>query len=424
MAAKVNHLLIVDDDPERRMGLAEILQKQGYMVSVAEGGRHALDMMGIQIFDLVLLNTEMPKMSGMEVYRRMKADNALQHVPVVMVADSTRLSDLEQAIEMGANDYFFLPYSPILLKARIESQLKKLPSYEDDYMKNVMENAKYERDLQIGRQIQGDFLPDHLPEPKGWDVAAYFDPAREVAGDFYDSFMLAQNRRVAFVLADVCDKGVGAALFMALIRSLIRTYVELNLSLRWMDFLDDNIFSRGDAASTEANNRKAVPSTGTSSLKNAVVLTNNYLVHTHSKSNMFATAFFGVLDQASGTFTYVNGGHCPPIFMSADGALKQRLPPTGPAVGILPDVDYNVGQVRFEPGDMMLIYSDGVTDARNPNGQMFTEKRLLELVEQPASSSQELLDMVNKNLREHMATADQFDDITMMAIRREPREEP
>ena len=91
----------------------------------------------------------------------------------------------------------------------------------------------------------------------------------------------------------------------------------------------------------------------------------------------------------------------------------------GPAIGIIPDVDYKVGHIRIEPGDTLLIYSDGVTDARNPSGERFTENRLLTLVEKPVSSAQEILDRVNSNLREFMSTADQFDDITMMAIRRE-----
>jgi serine phosphatase RsbU (regulator of sigma subunit) len=425
MAAKINYLLVVDDDSNRRIELAGQLEGHGYAVAVAENGQQALEMLGLQVYDLVLLNTDMPKMSGIEVYERMKADNGLQHIPVVMMADTTQLSEIERVVQMGVNDYFFRPSSAILLKARIESQLRKLPDYEDDYLKNVMENTKYERDLQIGRQIQGDFLPESLPEPKGWDIAAHFDPAREVAGDFYDSFMLSQNRRVAIVLADVCDKGVGAALFMALIRSLIRTYVEMHVSLRWMDFLDDNLFPSQGARQPEGGrgNRPTIPSTGTSSLQNAVVLTNNYLIHTHSKSNMFATAFFGVLDQASGTFTYVNGGHCPAVFFNSQG-IKERLRPTGPAVGIMPDVEYKVGHIQFEPGDTLFIYSDGVTDARNPSGQMFTEKRMLSLIEDtqthPFASSQELLDRISATLQEFISTADQFDDITMMAVRREP----
>jgi serine phosphatase RsbU (regulator of sigma subunit) len=416
-----NHLLVVDDNVDRRAGLIEQLQGQGYLVATADSGRQAMEMMGIQLFDLVLLDAGMAKMSGVQVLEQMKADSSLLHIPVIMMAGPDQTVELERAIGMGANgggvDYVFVPFSPVLLMARIEAQLKRLPDYEQEYLKNVLKNAKYERDLQIGRQIQGDFLPETLPEPDGWEIAAYFHPAREVAGDFYDSFMLAQNRRVGIVVADVCDKGVGAALFMALIRSLIRAFAQQHLAMRWMDFLGDSVL--GDPDTTAASRRRALPSTGTSSLKNAVVLTNNYIATVHSQSNMFATAFFGVLDQANGSFAYVNGGHNPPIFFGSDG-IKARLKPTGPAVGIMPDVDYDIGQIQFEPGDVLLVFTDGVTDARNPQGELFTEKRLLPLVQDPVSSASELLDRIVSSLREHIATADQFDDITMMAVRRKP----
>jgi serine phosphatase RsbU (regulator of sigma subunit) len=417
MASVQDNILVVDDDADRRAGIAEQLKEQGYLVAIAAGGRQALEMMSLQLFDMVLLDATMSPMSGLQVLERMKADSSLRHIPVIMMAGFDQATELDRAIELGANDYLFLPYSEVMLRARIESQLKRLPDYEQDYLKNVLKNAKYERDLQIGRQIQGDFLPDTLPEPEGWEIEAYFHPARDVAGDFYDSFMLAQNRRVGIVVADVCDKGVGAALFMALIRSLIRAFAQQNLSLRWMDPLADD--SSGESDPFSSVRRRSLPSTGTSALKNAVVVTNNYIATVHSQSNMFATAFFGVLDQSSGSFAYVNGGHNPPVFFGPEG-IKARLKPTGPAVGIMPDIDYEIGQIRFEPGDTLLVFTDGVTDARTPQGELFTEKRLLALLEEPVTSARGLLDRIVASLQEHISTADQFDDITMMAVRRIP----
>jgi serine phosphatase RsbU (regulator of sigma subunit) len=417
MASVQDNILVVDEDEDRRAGIAEQLKGQGYLVATASGGRQALEMMSLQLYDMVLIDATMSQMSGLQMLERMKADSSLKHIPVIMMAGFDEVTELDRAIELGANDYLFLPYSPIMLRARIDSQLKRLPDFEQDYLKNVLKNAKYERDLQIGRQIQGDFLPDTLPEPEGWEIEAYFHPARDVAGDFYDSFMLAQNRRVGIVVADVCDKGVGAALFMALIRSLIRAFAQQNLSLRWMDSLGDT--ANGDSDPFSSARRRAVPSTGTSALKNAVVVTNNYIATTHSQSNMFATAFFGVLDQATGSFAYVNGGHNPPVFFGPEG-IKARLKPTGPAVGIMPDIDYDIGQIRFEPGDTLLVFTDGVTDARNPQGELFTEKRLLALLDEPVTSARGLLDRIVAALQAYMATADQFDDITMMAVRRVP----
>ena len=112
---------------------------------------------------------------------------------------------------------------------------------------------KLERDVQIARKIQESFLPGELPQPAGWEIAARFHPAREVAGDFYDSFQLTQGRRVALVIADVCDKGVGAALFMALFRSLYRAYSQQNYSMRWTDVMDEGFTRAGEAAPAPAS---------------------------------------------------------------------------------------------------------------------------------------------------------------------------
>jgi phosphoserine phosphatase RsbU/P len=134
---------------------------------------------------------------------------------------------------------------------------------------------------------------------------------------------------------------------------------------------------------------------------------------------MFATTFFAVLDPATGQLNYVNGGHNPPVLIGADG-IKDRLKPTGPAPGILPNVDYHIGQAQMEPGDILFTFTDGVTDAKNPAGQMFTEKRMLALIEPPAESARALLDRVDDAVRAHISTANQFDDITMLAARRSP----
>ncbi|MFQ5794627.1 MAG: PP2C family protein-serine/threonine phosphatase [Candidatus Bipolaricaulia bacterium] len=283
------------------------------------------------------------------------------------------------------------------------------------------ELLKLERELQIARKIQADFLPDTLPQPDGWEIAARFHPAREVAGDFYDAFPLAQDRRVGFVIADVCDKGVGAALFMALIRSLVRAFAQQHYSLSWMDELSPDWLS-DDAPGRSVEQRRAVLSTGTTALKNAVVLTNNYILQNHEQANMFATLFFGVLDPATGSLNYVNGGHNPPFIVGPDG-VKARLTPTGPAVGMFADVDFNIEQAQLDPGDILITYTDGVPEARDPDGKFFTEKRLLSLVEPSAPSATALLDRIETNLDAHIAEADQFDDITMLAVRRAPASE-
>jgi sigma-B regulation protein RsbU (phosphoserine phosphatase) len=251
---------------------------------------------------------------------------------------------------------------------------------------------KFEHDLQIGRQIQADFLPHKLPQPSGWEIVARFQPAREVAGDFYDAFNLSQGK-IGLVIADVVDKGVGAALFMALCRSLLRAFAE------W-------------------HNPSLLPTDAR--VLEAVKLTSDYIAKNHANLIMFATLFFGVLDPRTGLLTYINGGHDSPAIVSPTGGVKVRLIPTGPAVGMLPDAGFDIRHVTLEPGDILMAFTDGVTDARDPNGQSFSKEGLLALLEQPASSATALVDCIAANLQSHIADADQFDDITLLAVRRTP----
>jgi sigma-B regulation protein RsbU (phosphoserine phosphatase) len=183
-----------------------------------------------------------------------------------------------------------------------------------------------------------------------------------------------------------------------------------------MDVLDDKL---------EAGPRKTSrvpPSTGSAALRNAMELTNDYIARNHEDANMFATTFFGVLDPTNGQLLYVNGGHNPPVVLGAEG-VKARLTPTGPAVGMLSEAEFRIGQHSLEPGDVLFTYTDGVTDARDISRAVFSEKRMLALLEQPADSAAALLDRVDAALQSHIGSADQFDDITMLAVRRSPRDE-
>jgi sigma-B regulation protein RsbU (phosphoserine phosphatase) len=269
-----------------------------------------------------------------------------------------------------------------------------------------------EREMEIGRRIQASFLPEEIPQVPGWEIAARFRPARQVAGDFYDVFPLVQNRRLGLVMGDVCDKGVGAALFMALFRTLIRAFAQQHYTLRWMDAFSE------DLAAPDIRSRRAVlPSTGTSALKNAVELTNNYIANTHGSTFMFATLFFGVLDPSDGTLTYVNGGHEFPILVNSAG-VKGQLPPTGPALGVFPGAQFEIQSVGIELGDTLVAFTDGVTEATNSNGELFGRERLYSLLARPFATAAELLDCIQAGVQEHMGGADPSDDIALLAVRR------
>ncbi len=265
-------------------------------------------------------------------------------------------------------------------------------------------SATLGKELDQGRQMQRNFLPRRLPQNPGWEIAAFFEPARQVAGDFYDVFELPGSR-IGLVIADVCDKGVGAALFMALFRSLIR------------------IFSGQSALEGVGLPRPEAPLPGQApnpchdQMLRAVSLTNDYIAQNHSDLGMFATLFFGVLETRSGKLTYINGGHEPPLIV-AGGAVKRLLSPTGPAVGMWPQVAFQRGEAILAPGEALVGYTDGVTEAHSPEGEMFGKQRLLDLVAGGSRSAADLVERLRAQLYAHIGDAQPFDDISLIVVRR------
>lgn len=406
-------LLVAHSSETSRDTVCRRLEEAGYVTLSAQNGQDALSMARSEIPDVVVADVNLPDQGLEALVTGLRSERSLQHVPVILLAPAGDTEAVERGLALGAEDFLYAPYSATLLKVQVRDYLGIGKARRQEQQRRERESLlKIERDVQIARNIQLGFLPKELPQPEGWEIAARFHPAREVAGDFYDAFTVAQGRRVGFVIADVCDKGVGAALFMALFRSLYRAYSMQHYSMRWTDVLEDKL-------SGAAVRQRVAPSTGTSALKNAMDLTNDYIAKNHADSNMFATTFFGMLDPQTGQLIYVNGGHNPPAIVStANGetTIKARLKPTGPAPGMFPDVDYKMGQVMLEPGDTLYCFTDGCTDAKDPEGHLFGEKRLMDLVSQPSESASGLVECIDSALREHIGEANQFDDITMIAV--------
>ncbi len=296
-----------------------------------------------------------------------------------------------------------------LENARLYGRLDE--SYQSlDQSKREIENYSkaLDEELEKGRQIQRDFLPDEIPKLPGWDIATYFAPAKQVSGDFYDVFSLPGNN-LGIVIADVADKGVGSALYMALIRSLIRVFSG-HISLHgFANFSIHNGVTKSvteQCATTEQLNALT-----------AVKLTNDYIAHEHGKEGMFATLFFGVINPLSGIMAYINAGH-EPVFVVNSTGVRRSLKSTGPAVGMMLDMKFEIEQVRIEPGDILFGYTDGVIEALAPNGDFFTRKRLLSIINKPPFSTSDLVERIKTNLATHVHNAPPSDDITMLAVQR------
>ena len=268
-------------------------------------------------------------------------------------------------------------------------------------------------ELEKGRKIQRDFLPHRIPRVPNCEIATYFHPALQLSGDFYDVFMLP-GHRCGVVIADVSGKGVGSALFMALLRSLIRVYSgHSRLYCAHEDHQGGVPESIKDVyLSTDPERMNAL---------DAVSRTNEYIAHEHGEEGMFATLFFGIIEPWNGVFAYINAGHEPVLIVNAQG-IKKRLPPTGPAVGIIPGTGYTIGQARLDRGDILFGYTDGVTEARSPADELYTRKRLeASVLKAVSATAGDFSENIRSDLFRFIEQAPQGDDITMLTVRWDDR---
>jgi len=321
-------------------------------------------------------------------------DSEKRAASVMTESDSVLLS-----IERDAF-YEALSADPGAFKSVIHAILQREREIINEVKTRSTKLMAYEKEMEIGRRIQADFLPKSVPEIENWDIASRFEAAREVAGDFYDVFKLNSHQHLAIVIGDVCDKGVGAALFMTLFRSLIRA---------------SSLYGNMGSALVDAGSGDA-PITASEVLLNSMLTTNRYVATTHADSSMFASIFFGLLDTESGELLYVNAGHESPIIFRQNGETES-LNITGGVIGLFPAASYAVDSVTLKEGDLILTYTDGVNEAKNTQGEQFTEQRIMQVAEPEAHSTETFLRIILDGVKAFRGAADQSDDITMLALR-------
>jgi phosphoserine phosphatase RsbU/P len=241
---------------------------------------------------------------------------------------------------------------------------------------------RMEREFQLARQIQQAFLPENLPEHPDWQISRLWQTAREVGGDFYDIFE-TKDKRIALVIADVADKGMPAALYMTVTRTLIRATLQ-------------SISSPGK-----------------------VLARVNDLLESESRNGMFVTAFLALLDPKTGILDYANAGHNLPLLIHTNPAKISRLEKDGIALGVMAQAEYRDKKINLKSGETLLFYTDGVTEAFSPEGELFSEPRLVEaLLNSAASSADQLLSSIDQLIENFRNGEPPSDDLTMIAIRR------
>jgi sigma-B regulation protein RsbU (phosphoserine phosphatase) len=386
-------ILVVDDTPANLRLLAGMLGQRGYRVRPVPSGKLALRAIASAPPDLILLDIRMPEMDGYQVCQRLKADEGTRDIPVIFISALDELGDKVRAFQAGGVDYVTKPFQFEEVLARVETHLalRRLQVRLEEANRELeAANRKMKRELALAGAVQTSFLPRELPEFPGWQLAVALQPAGETSGDFYDVQRLP-NGRLGLLVADVVGKGVGAALYMALSWTLFRTYAAQSPGQ------PDRVL--------EAVNRRLLMET---------------------QSNQFVTVFYGVLDPGTGRLDYSSAGHCPPYLVlgsqgSPGGPGVHELAGQGVPLGMFARETWPVQCVQLDPGDVLVLYTDGITEARNDQRAFFGEERLLEtLSAHRGGRAQQIEGAIVEAVDAFMGGSARSDDITLAVLVRNP----
>ena len=326
---------------------------------------------------MVLSDINMPKMDGLALLERIP--NLDPDVKAVIVSAYGDMQNIRTAMNRGAFDFVTKPIDFGDLRVTIDRTLANSAVWRQA-MESRNQLAALENELDVARRMQASILPTEFPRRDSFDVYANMQPARQVGGDFYDVLGLARGK-VGLAIADVSGKGVPAGLFMMSSRTLLK----------------------GAAIGSED--------------PGMALTTVNDVLTSDNTEMMFVTVLYAVYDPRTREFTYASGGHDSPLVVHADGSAT-LLPHTGGiALGVLPEVRYASRTVTLQPGDTMLLYTDGVTEAQSPDGAQYGLERLRELFREGApTAAEEATAGIFRAVRGFAGAAPQFDDITCLAL--------
>jgi len=379
-------ILIVDDEQRNRNDLFDLL-KPDYEIVVTMSAEQALDaVITADLPDLILLDITTSEMDGHEVCRRLKAADITRPIPVIILTDKGEIKEASRCLEMGAVDYITKPAYPPLVKARVNTHLALKHSMEElqkAYKIIESQKDKMKDELNVGRKIQLSMLPSEFPafpDHDEFDVYATLQPAPEFGGDFYDFFFIGDDR-FCFCIGDVSGNCIPAASFMSIAKSIIKSRA-------------------GDDFST------------------ASILTHvNEELCGVNKAAISATLFMGILNIKTGKLLYTNAGHKPPYIRRAEGSLDMLDRLHGPVLGAVRGLVYKEDKAMLSKNDMLLTYTDGVTETRDNANNLFSDKRLAEFMSScKFESIEDMVQATVSEVKRFKNEADQLDDMTVLAV--------
>ena len=386
MAVKI---LSVDDEMDLELLLTQYFRRQirkgEYEFSFAHNGLEALTMLlKNKDYDIILSDINMPEMDGLTLLTKI---NEMRNpaLKCIMVSAYGDMGNIRQAMNNGAFDFATKPIDLDDLSLTIEKaveQIKYIRAMQEEHTQ--LESIK--GDLAIAREIQLAILPRIFPPfPENeaqMDIAAQMTAAKDVGGDFYDFFRIDEDR-IGFVIADVSGKGIPAAIFMAVSRTLIRaTGIRGGSTAECMTYV-------------------------------------NNLLAKESVDCMFVTVFYGTYNIQTGEISYANAGHNPPYVLKQNGQVEPLPPSKDPMAGAIEGLQFHEEKMKLEKGDTLVMFTDGVTEAMNEQLEEFGEQHLkATLQKSQGKSSQEVVGAVEADVKAFVGAAEQSDDLTMLVLKR------
>ena len=377
-------ILVVDDEPDLEPLMLQRMRRDiragRYRFVFAYNGVEALEQLNEDDeIDMVLSDINMPKMDGLALLEQIPSVDP--EIRAVIISAYGDMQNIRTAMNRGAFDFVTKPIDFDDLKVTIERTLRHMAEWREA-LSSRDKLVALQNELDVASKIQQSVLPTGFPSSDSYEVAANMEPARNVGGDFFD-IMRLENSRMGLAVADVSDKGVPAALFM----------------MSSITQLKGAAIGIGDPG--------------------GVLSEVNDLLNQDNETAMFVTVLYAVYNPDSGVITYANGGHNPPVIVHADGS-STLLPMTGGiALGVVPGFEYEQSTMTLNPGESIILYTDGVTEAMNGDGEEFGIDRLRDLfVGGPPRRPKE----ANKAIFEAVSTfagdTPQSDDITCLTLRR------
>ncbi len=382
-------ILSVDDEAP-----LELLMKQYFRRKIRNGeyefffAHNGLEALAVLYnhpdIEIILSDINMPEMDGLTLLAKV---NEMRNpaLRVIMVSAYGDMKNIRQAMNNGAFDFATKPIDMDDLSVTIEKAIEQI-TYVHASQKEHSQLESLRKDLDAARDIQQYILPrvfPPFPEEAGrLDIFASMEAAKEVGGDFYDFFRIDEDR-IALVIADVCGKGIPAALFMAVSRTMIRA---------------------------KGSQCKHVGECLTES---------NHLLASYSIDCMFLTVFYAIYNMRTGELTYANAGHNPPRLLHADGSVEELPLAKNTIVGAFDGIEYLEDSLQMQPGDSLVMYTDGVTEAINPAEEEFGTERLDAILGAHAGEGcQQIVESVKGGLNDFVDGAEQSDDITLLVVKR------